>query len=121
MHLTPRGDALHVFIPAGADDAEWVALSVELSLAAQSHGAVVIDVSDLILIPAEAIRVVRLISAVATTSAVIEVACSRLSGRHILRRLLPPTVNVVLPHPDAVGTALPVRGLGAPAPPVVSA
>lgn len=121
MHLTPRGDTLHVSIPAGAGDGEWLALSAELPLALQGHRAVVIDVSDLVLIPAEAVRVVRLISEVAATDAVVEVVCSRLSGRHILRRLLPPTVNVVLPRPAVVDDPVAAGGLGSPVPPAVPA
>ncbi|HYI61702.1 MAG TPA: hypothetical protein VEW93_07845 [Acidimicrobiales bacterium] len=95
--LISRGAALHVAIDGAADEAEWARRGVELSSVVVGHAVVTLDVSGLTMVPAEMVRVARLVAVASAAGAEVEVACSRLSGRQLLRRFLPPEVAVVLP------------------------
>lgn len=117
VQLITRGGSLHVSIPAGADERDWATLCLELPASIDGATLVTLDVSNLILVPAQVVRIARLVSVLAATGVEAEVACSRLTGRQLLRRLLPPHVPIVLPwserapHPDAPSLT-PVRRSG---------
>jgi hypothetical protein len=95
----------------GGGQAGWSDLLRRLPQLAIDGRPLVLDVSALTLLPAE---VADLRGAIAElTGRDVRVACSRLSGRRLLRRLLPDEVAVVLaegvveptPEPDADNAA----------------
>lgn len=97
VHIMRRGDALQVDIPADADDGDWATLCAEVPAAAVGRATVTVDVSALALIPAEVVRLNRLISLLAAVDVATEVATSERSVHEELRLALPRHVPIVLP------------------------
>jgi hypothetical protein len=76
------------------DEADWSALLADLPDLADVDRPLVLDVSARALLPAQVAALRRVIARL--TGRDVRIACSRLSGRRILRRLLPDEVAVVL-------------------------
>jgi len=88
-----RDDERDVVFDGGGDQG-WAALLADLPRLARGHRPLVLDVSARTLLPAQVADLRQVISTV--TGRDVRVACSRLSGRRMLRRLLPDEIAVVL-------------------------
>lgn len=103
FHTIDRDGERDVVFDGGGREG-WADLLRKLPHLAVGDQPLVIDVSALTLLPAEVADLRRVISTL--TGRDVRVACSRLSGRRLLRRLLPDEVAIVLaqgviaPEPD---------------------
>lgn len=93
FHTIDRDDERAVVF-VGGGRAGWADLLRRLPRLVVPDRPLVVDVSALTLLPAEVADLRRAIGAL--TGRDVRVACSRLSGRRVLRRLLPDEVAVVL-------------------------
>ena len=93
FHTIDRDDERAVVFDGGGR-AGWADLLRRLPRLVVPDRPLVLDVSALTLLPAEVADLRRAIGAL--TGRDVRVACSRLSGRRVLRRLLPDEVAVVL-------------------------
>lgn len=84
---------------AGEGSTDLSVLGERMARAALEHRPITLDVSALTLLPDE---VRALASLVATApGATVSLVCPRLTGRRLLRRVLPRSVVVVIEHPWA--------------------
>lgn len=102
-----RDDELDVVFDGGGDTG-WRDLLAALPRLVDGHRPLVLDVSARTLLPAQVADLRQVVAGL--TGRDVRVACSRLSGRRLLRRLLPDEVAVVLAegviadvHPDDDG------------------
>jgi hypothetical protein len=93
FHTIDRDGERDVVFDGGGRDG-WADLLQELPGLVTGHQPLVLDVSALTLLPAEVADLRLVIESL--TGRDVRVACSRLSGRRLLRRLLPDEVAVVL-------------------------
>lgn len=93
FHTIDRDDERDVVFDGGGRTA-WAELLAALPRLVTEGRALVIDVSALTLLPAEVADLRQAIGSL--TGRDVRIACSRLSGRRLLRRLLPDEVAVVL-------------------------
>lgn len=93
FHTIDRTHERDVVFDGGGTEG-WANLLRELPRLATSGQPLVLDVSALTLLPAEVADLRLVIESL--TGRDVRVACSRLSGRRLLRRLLPDEVAVVL-------------------------
>ncbi len=95
FHTIDRDDERDVVFDGGGREG-WSDLLRRLPHLVADGRPLVIDVSALTLLPAEVADLGQAIASL--TGRDVRVACSRLSGRRLLRRLLPDEVAVVLAH-----------------------
>lgn len=93
FHTIDRDGERDVVYDGGGRDA-WADLLRKLPRLVRGDQPLVLDVSALTLLPAEVADLRRVIGSL--TGRDVRIACSRLSGRRLLRRLLPNEVAVVL-------------------------
>ncbi|HEU5152623.1 MAG TPA: hypothetical protein VFU19_19190 [Iamia sp.] len=93
FHMIDRDDERDVVFDGGGPEG-WSALLDALPALVDDERPLVLDVSALTLLPAEVADLRQAVSSL--TGRDVRVACSRLSGRRMLRRLLPDEVAVVL-------------------------
>jgi hypothetical protein len=84
------------------DGSELDVLRARMVEAARAHRPVTLDVSMLTLLPDEVDALLGLVGA--APGATVTLVCSRLTGRRLLRRVLPTSVLIVVDHP-ATGAA----------------
>lgn len=93
FHTIDRDDERDVVFDGGGAEG-WSDLLQRLPRLVADGRPLVLDVSALTLLPAEVADLRQAIASL--TGRDVRVACSRLSGRRLLRRLLPDEVAVVL-------------------------
>lgn len=93
FHTIDRDDERDVVFDGGGREG-WSDLLRKLPRLVSDGRPLVLDVSALTLLPAEVADLRQAIGSL--TGRDVRVACSRLSGRRLLRRLLPDEVAVVL-------------------------
>jgi sugar/nucleoside kinase (ribokinase family) len=93
FHTIDRDDERDVVFDGGGREG-WSDLMSSLPDLVADGRPLVLDVSALTLLPAEVADLRRAIASL--TGRDVRIACSRLSGRRLLRRLLPDEVAVVL-------------------------
>lgn len=105
FHLIDRAGERDVIFDGGGQKG-WSELLGRLPGLVVGDRPLVLDVSALTLLPAEVASLGQTIAEM--TGRDVRVACSRLSGRRLLRRLLPDEVAVVLARGVLEPTADPV-------------
>jgi hypothetical protein len=93
FHIIDRDDERDVVFDGGGREG-WADLLRKLPGLVEADRPLVLDVSALTLLPAEVADLRQAIASL--TGRDVRVACSRLSGRRMLRRLLPDEVAVIL-------------------------